>query len=91
MTDSFPGSDSTRQSTEREQYLDDLRMVCDSPEGFRVLIKIIGSLGAGGYAISSEPGYVAMFNKGEQIINDIAQANPTAALRLIAAIRGIEM
>ncbi len=37
----FPGEDSTRSAAERDQFRNDLAAVIESPEGFRVLRKII--------------------------------------------------
>ena len=87
----FPGEDSTRSTAEREQFRNDLADVVESPEGFRVLKQIIASFGAGNYIQSCDAGSATLFNEGERLLREITEANPAAAIRLIAAIRGIEM
>lgn len=91
QNDVFPGSDSTRTTAERDQFRNDLAAVVANPEGFRVMAKIIGGFGAGNYIQSCDAGSAALFNEGERLLREITEANPAAAIRLIAAIRGIEM
>ncbi len=86
----FPGEDSTRNAAERDQFRNDLAAVIESPEGFRVLKKIIAGFGAGSYIQSCDAGSAALFNEGERLLREMTEANPAAAIRLIAAIRGIE-
>lgn len=88
--DSFPGSDSTRTNAGREQFRDDLAALVASPEGFRVMVKLLSGMGLGGL-VSNDPASIALHNEGETLLRELAMANPGAALRVIAAIRGIEL
>ncbi len=56
-----------------------------------MLRKIIAGFGAGNYIQSCDAGSAALFNEGERLLREMTEANPAAAIRLIAAIRGIEM
>lgn len=86
----FPGYDSNRKFAEHERQMRDLADVLATPQGFRVICDILTSLGAGRY-MANEAGAVALYNEAERLLRTAARADAGATVRLMAAIRGIEL
>lgn len=90
FADDFLENAGGKRSTNRQQRLDDLRATLESPAGFRVLAAILKDMGLGGF-MANDAGMIALRNEGERILRDIVEADSGNAIRLIAALRGIEI
>lgn len=75
---------------EHSQELEDLRHVMADPAGFRFLVGLLKGMAAGGY-LTCDAEMIALRNEAESLIRRLIEANAGNALRIIAAIRGIEL
>lgn len=86
----FPGYDSRKRNIEREQFEHDLATVLASPAGFRVICKILERLGLGNFLCANE-GQIALHNEGERLLRDCMEADAGCAIRIMAAMRGVDI
>lgn len=76
------------QEEEERQVAEDLMHVAATPEGFRVLLRLLDRFGAEA-PVSSDPAALALRNEAEALMARLAEANPKACIRMMAELRGI--
>ncbi len=84
-----PGDAERRRRAEAEARRsdEDLARVASTPEGFRVLARLLARWGAEGPAADG-PG-LTLRNEAEALLAQLARVHPQTCLRLVAELRGI--
>ncbi len=75
---------------EARQAGEDLARTAATPEGFRVLLRLLDRWGAEAPA-SPDPAALALRNEAEVLLARLAEVHPGACLRLVAELRGLVM
>ena len=91
MSDSWmesPEAAQTRRNNEADARLadEDLQRVVSTPEGFRLLLRLLERWGAE-RGVSSDG--LTLRNEAEDLLAQVARVSPATCLRLLAALRGI--
>lgn len=72
----------------RRRFLEDLAATASQPQGQRLLLTLLQSLGAG-QRLSFDAGTIALRNVGEGILRDLGEASPDAATNILKALYGL--
>ena len=79
-------SASHSEKMRRENYLTDLKVILDTPSGYRVMTEILRSLGVEQIVPSSAAG-IALRRKGDAFLNDVQEVSVNKAMSIIQDIR----
>lgn len=73
----------------RRRFLEDLALTAASAHGYRFICSLLENLGAE-RPCPNDPALMARRNLAEDLLSDLAEANPKAALAAIATLRKID-